>query len=64
MLRSPYVKRDIGESMLEMGGHYMAKLVRVKDNWKIKGWKFTILWSRGNEQLFELAKQIPNDAYQ
>ena len=61
-----------GESMLEMGGYYEAELIRSdKPNgmtslrhWKIKSWKFTILWSRGNEQLFELSKKTPNDAYQ
>ena len=62
-VRAMHFLPNEGESMLEMGGHYMAKLVRIKDDWKIKGWKFTILWSRGNEQLFELAKQTPNDAY-
>ena len=59
-----FLPNHSGESTLEMGGYYTAKLVRIEDNWKIKAWKFTILWSRGNEQLFELAKQTPNDAYQ
>ena len=45
------------ESLLEMGGYYTAKLVRLDSDWKIKSWKFTVLWSRGNLELFELAKQ-------
>ena len=53
-----------GESMLEMGGYYEAKLVRIAQDWKIKSWKFTILWSRGNEELFELSKKTPSSAYQ
>ena len=62
-VRAMHFLPNKGESMLEMGGHYKAGLVRIENDWKIKGWKFTILWSRGNEQLFELAKQTPNDAY-
>ena len=62
-VRAMHFLPNEGESTLEMGGYYTAKLIRIEDNWKIKGWKFTVLWSRGNEQLFELAKQTPNDAY-
>lgn len=53
-----------GESMLEMGGYYEAELIRSDGAWKIKSWKFTILWSRGNEQLFELSKKTPSTKYQ
>ena len=45
------------ESLLEMGGYYTAELVCINFNWKIKSWKFTVLWSRGDLELFELAKQ-------
>lgn len=47
-----------GEALLEMGGHYTVKLVRAGDDWKIKAWKFAPLWSRGNTQLFDIAKQV------
>ena len=45
------------ESMLEIGGYYQAQLIRTNSSWKIKGWKFTILWSIGSLELFDLAKE-------
>ena len=59
-----FLPNQSGESTLEMGGHYLAELIREGNNWKIKSWKFTVLWSRGNEKLFDLARQTSNDAYQ
>ena len=49
------------ESMLEIGGYYIAGLVRTDSGWKIKTWKFIILWSKGDLKLFDLAKQQPTD---
>ena len=63
-VRAMHFLPNEGESMLEMGGYYEAKLVRIAQDWKIKSWKFTILWSRGNEELFELSKKTPSTAYQ
>ena len=45
------------EPLLEIGGYYTAELIRVNSNWKIKSWKFSILWSRGDFELFEMAKR-------
>ena len=45
------------ESLLEIGGYYNAGLIRIDSDWKIESWKFAILWSRGDLELFELAKQ-------
>lgn len=45
------------DSLLEMGGYYTAGLVCLDSDWKIKSWKFTVLWSLGNLELFELARQ-------
>lgn len=45
------------ESLLEIGGYYDAELIRTDTDWKIESWKFTILWSRGDLELFELAKR-------
>ena len=46
------------DPMLEIGGYYHAKLISQNSSWKIKSWKFTILWSIGSLELFELAKKI------
>jgi hypothetical protein len=51
-----FLPNDQGESILEMGGYYQAGLVRIDSDWKIQSWKFTVLWSRGNQKLFDLAK--------
>ena len=48
---------DKTESLLETGGYYTAELVRIDSNWKIQNWKFTILWSNGDLELFDLAKK-------
>ena len=52
-----FLSNDKGESMLETGGYYNAKLIRIDSNWKIQSWKFTILWSNGDLELFEVAKR-------
>ena len=57
-VRAMHLLPDQGkESLLEMGGYYTAKLIRINANWKITGWKFTVLWSCGDLELFELARQ-------
>lgn len=55
-----FLPNDRFDSMLQIGGYYHARLIPVDSNWKIKGWKFTILWSVGNLELFDLAKQVNN----
>lgn len=45
------------ESLLEIGGYYNAELILADSDWKIKSWKFTVLWSRGDLELFALAKK-------
>lgn len=52
-----FLPNDKGESLLEMGGYYQAGLIKANLNWKIQSWKFTVLWSRGNEELFALARK-------
>jgi hypothetical protein len=51
-----FLPNDQGEPLLEMGGYYTAGLILTNSDWKIKSWKFTVLWSQGNLELFELAK--------
>lgn len=49
-----FLPNDRGESLLEMGGYYQAGLIKPNSVWKIKRWKFIVLWSRGNQELFDL----------
>ena len=52
-----FLPNDRFDPMLQIGGYYNAKLIPLESNWKIQGWKFTILWSIGSLELFELAKK-------
>lgn len=56
-----YLPKEV-ESILEMGGYYEAEFIK-ESRWLIKNWKFTLLWSQGNEQLFEIAKKTANEPY-
>ena len=49
---------DETDSMLEIGGYYLARLILIDSDWKIKSWKFEVFWSKGDLTLFELAKKI------
>ncbi|MBE9169546.1 nuclear transport factor 2 family protein [Pleurocapsales cyanobacterium LEGE 06147] len=51
-----FLPNDQGDSTFEMGGYYTAGLVRSESDWKIRRWKFSVLWSSGNRDLFRLAK--------
>ena len=52
-----FLPNEVKDPLLEMGGYYTASLVLMDSNWKIQSWKFDILWSRGDLELFELAKK-------
>lgn len=55
-----FLPNDKTTSLLETGGYYNASLVRSDSDWKIQSWKFTILWSNGDLELFALAKEKTN----
>ena len=52
-----YLPNEIAEPFLEMGGYYNAELIQKNSHWKIQSWKFFVLWSRGNHNLFALARK-------
>ena len=52
-----FLPNDKVKPRLEIGGYYTAKLVHLEEDWKIKQWKFSVLWISGDEELFELAKE-------
>ncbi|MBE9040084.1 nuclear transport factor 2 family protein [Oscillatoriales cyanobacterium LEGE 11467] len=56
-----FLPNDRSEPIFEMGGYYTAGLIRINSDWKIQRWKFSVLWSGGNQLLFDLAKQITGD---
>ena len=46
---------DRGEPWFEVGGYYDGTLIKQRGEWRISQWKFSVYWSRGNENLFEVA---------
>ena len=51
-----FLPNEQGDSIFEMGGYYTVQLMRNESQWKIQHWKFRVLWSYGNENLFKLAQ--------
>ncbi|MEL6471198.1 MAG: nuclear transport factor 2 family protein [Cyanobacteria bacterium J06623_4] len=51
-----FLPNDQGDNTFEMGGYYTSELVCSESDWKIQRWKFSVLWSSGNHDLFRLAK--------
>ncbi len=51
-----FLPNEDGDSIFEMGGYYTVHLIRDQCDWKIQRWKFRILWSSGNQDLFKLAR--------
>jgi 3-phenylpropionate/cinnamic acid dioxygenase small subunit len=47
-----------------LGGTYQAQFQRTEAGWKINALCLTVLWSRGNPNIFEIAAgNVPNDGH-
>ena len=44
-----------GDAEFTLGGYYTDQLVRTPSGWKLCGVKLTVLWSRGNRAIMEMA---------
>lgn len=55
-----FLPNEQGDPLFEMGGYYTAELVRTESDWQIKRWKFSVLWSCGNQELFSIARNKPS----
>lgn len=51
-----FLEKAQGEPWFEIGGYYEGMLTKKEKNWKISRWKFSVYWSRGNENLFKVAE--------
>jgi SnoaL-like domain len=49
-----------GENTLDTAGHYVHRLARTPDGWRIAGIVQTVLWSRGNPRVHGVLR--PSDA--
>lgn len=52
-----FIANSLGDNSHTLGGYYRHKLARDTDGWKIHATTLTILWSRGNRQVYELAAE-------
>jgi hypothetical protein len=50
-----YLPNDRGDNELVLGGYYNDRMVRTAQGWRIEGLKLTVLWTKGNRFVFELA---------
>jgi len=52
-----FIANSLGDNSHTLGGHYTHQLKRSQDRWKIHATTLTVTWSRGNRQVYELARQ-------
>ena len=52
-----FLPNDKGDSMWAGGGYYTNELIHTAGGWKIQKTKLTVKWSKGNQELFGLAKE-------
>ncbi len=50
-----YLPNNKGDNWLEIGGYYTNSLIRCDDGWRIRRCQLTVMWTRGNRHIFELA---------
>ena len=52
-----FIANQLGDNSHTLGGHYTHRLKRTGDGWKIHATTLIVTWSRGNEQVYDLARQ-------
>ena len=52
-----FIANDLGDNSHTLGGHYTHRLRRSGSTWLIHATTLTVTWSRGNRQVYELARQ-------
>ncbi len=52
-----FIANNLGDNYHTLGGHYTHRLERGSDGWKIHATTLTVTWSRGNRQVYDLARQ-------
>ena len=51
-----FFPNDRGNSLWTLGGRYFYSLIRIQEEWKIFGCIVEVIWTDGNLQIFDLAK--------
>lgn len=52
-----FIANSLGDNFHTLGGHYTHRLKRHGDRWLIHATTLTVTWSRGNRQVYELARK-------
>ncbi|MBO6702276.1 MAG: nuclear transport factor 2 family protein [Pseudomonadales bacterium] len=52
-----FIANVLGDNAHTLGGHYIHKLKRHGERWLIHATTLMVTWSRGNRQVYELARQ-------
>ena len=52
-----FFPNDRGNSLWTLGGRYFYSLVRTQEEWKISGCVVDVIWTDGNLQVFDLARE-------
>ena len=52
-----FIADQLGNSSHTLGGHYTHRLKRTGDGWKIHATTLNVTWSRGNRQVYDMARQ-------
>ena len=55
MQAAHFLRNDEGDAEFTIGGYYTDRLVRTPAGWRLCAVKLTVLWSRGNKHIMELA---------
>ena len=58
MQAAHFMTNDRGDDEFTIGGYYDDTLIRHDDGWLIDGLKLTVLWSRGNRHIMDLAAAL------
>lgn len=57
MQAAHFLQNQEGDPEFTIGGYYTDRLVRTPAGWKLCAVKLTVLWSRGNKHIMQLALQ-------
>lgn len=59
-----YLPSQRGEDFWIIGGYYTTRLVRTPLGWRIRGFRQTVTWSRGDRSILALARQRSRDTHE
>lgn len=52
-----WLRNDRGDTEYTVGGYYDCELVRSPEGWRIRKYRLTVIWARGNRDILRLAQK-------